>query len=56
MHRQIENCIDCTALNRNRGHVNCGASSFVGIDSFGKIRFCFLLDVFQFEMNVLCRY
>ena len=35
--------IGCFELNWDCGCVNCGASSFVGVDSLDKTRFCFSL-------------
>ena len=35
--------IGCSELNWDRGCINCGASSYVGVDSLDKTRFCFAL-------------
>ncbi len=37
------NLIGCLKLNWDHGCVDCGASSFVGVYSLNKTRFCFLL-------------
>ena len=49
----FSNLIGCSELNWYHGHVNCGASSFVGVDSLDKTRFCFSLGHPSFQRLLL---